>query len=49
MQVRPVLYRMRGYYVAGATHEFWVARDPRDANPSGNPLVNKVVDAVLQI
>jgi hypothetical protein len=48
VQVRPILYRMRGYYVAGSTYEFWVTRDPLGTNPSGNPLVNKVIDAVLR-
>jgi hypothetical protein len=40
-------YRMRGYFVAGTTYEFWITTDPTAANPSGNPLVGKVIDSVL--
>lgn len=40
-------YRMRGYYVAGSTYEFWITTDPTSANPSGNPLVNKSIDSVI--
>ena len=40
-------YRMRGYYIAGSTHEFWITTDPASANPSGNPLVNKSIDSII--
>jgi len=40
-------YRMRGYYIAGSTYEFWITTDPTSANPSGNPLVNKSIDSVI--
>lgn len=40
-------YRMRGYYAAGMTHEFWITTNPSAANPSGNPLVSIVIDATL--
>jgi len=40
-------YRMRGYFVGGSTYEFWNTTDPTAANPSGNPLVNKVIDSIL--
>ena len=45
--VRPVLYRFRGYYVGGSIYEFWTGVSLDTPNPSGNPLINKVVDSVL--
>lgn len=45
--VRPILYRLRGYYVGGTTYEFWTGVSIDSPNPSGNPLINKVVDSVL--
>jgi len=41
------VYRMRGYYVAGMVHEFWTTTDPTSPNPSGNPLVSKVIDSII--
>lgn len=46
--VAPINYRMRGYYVAGSTFEYWITTNPSSANPSGNPLVSVTVDAVLE-
>lgn len=40
-------YRMRGYYIAGTSYEFWITTDPTAANPSGNPLINKSVDSII--
>ena len=42
-------YRMRGYYIGGATYEFWITTDPDSSNPSGNPLVNKVIDSIIAL
>jgi len=42
-----VKYRMRGYFIAGATYEFWITTDPTVTNPSGNPLINKSVDSII--
>lgn len=42
------IYRLRGYHIDGATHEFWTGSSTTTPNPSGNPLVNIVVDSVLQ-
>jgi hypothetical protein len=44
----PISYRMRGYYVAGATFEYWITTNPSAANPSGNPLVSVTVDATIE-
>ena len=46
-EVQLPLYRFRGYYVSGATYEFWTGTSISTPNPSGNPLINKVVDAIL--
>lgn len=46
-EVAATTYRMRGYYVAGMTYEFWVTTNPSSANPSGNPLTAVVIDAIL--
>lgn len=43
----PTRYRMRGYFVAGSTYEFWVTTSPSSPNPSGNPLVSVTVDSIL--
>ncbi len=45
--VEPVVYRMRGYYIGGSTYEFWTTSNPNAPNPSGNPLVDKVIDSVF--
>lgn len=37
-------YRMRGYYIAGLTHEFWNTIDKSAAPPSGHSLVSIVVE-----
>ena len=42
-----VTYRLRGYFVAGSTYEFWVTTSPTSPNPSGNPLVSVTVDSIL--
>ena len=42
-----VTYRLRGYYVGGSTYEFWTGTSPTTPNPSGNPLINKVIDSIL--
>lgn len=47
IEIRPIKYRMRGYYVGGATYEFWTVSNPSTPNPSGNPLINKVVDSII--
>ena len=47
IEIRPTLYRLRGYYVGGSTYEFWTGVSIDTPNPSGNPLINKVVDSVL--
>ena len=44
-----IRYRMRGYYVGGSTYEFWITTDPDSANPSGNPLINKVIDSIIAL
>lgn len=46
-EVAATTYRMRGYYAAGMTYEFWITTNPSAANPSGNPLVSIVIDAIL--
>lgn len=40
-------YRLRGYYVAGTAYEFWTGTSTTTPNPSGNPLVGVVIDAVI--
>lgn len=45
--VRPIVYRFRGYYVGGSAYEFWTGVSLDTPNPSGNPLINRVVDSVL--
>lgn len=43
MVPRFYIYKMRGYYTVGATHEYWTSYVIPDlTNPSGNALVNKV-------
>ena len=42
-----IKYRMRGYFIAGSAYEFWVTTDPTSAPPSGNPLINKIIDSVI--
>jgi len=44
-----IKYRMRGYYVGGSTYEFWITTNPNSANPSGNPLINKVIDSIIAL
>lgn len=46
-EIRPIRYRMRGYYVGDATYEFWTGVSIDVPNPSGNPLINIVVDTIL--
>jgi len=43
-----VEYRMRGYWIAGSTYEFWKTTTPSSSPPSGHPLVSITVDGVLQ-
>lgn len=42
-------YRMRGYNASLGQYEMWVTSDPTAANPSGNPLVAKEVEARLPV
>ena len=37
---RPIFYYKRGYYVAGATFEYWRSTDPNSSPPSGNSLID---------
>ena len=46
-EIHPIKYRMRGYYTGGSTYEFWVVSNPNSPNPSGNPLVNVVIDTIF--
>ena len=41
------VYRLRGYFIGGATYEFWTGASTSTPNPSGNPLVGVVIDAVI--
>jgi len=41
------LYRFRGYYVLGSAYEFWTGAAVNTPNPSGNPLINVVIDCIL--
>lgn len=41
------VYRLRGYFIGGATYEFWTGTSTTTPNPSGNPLVGVVIDAVI--
>jgi len=42
-------YRMRGYYVAGSTYEFWTSSNPySETPPSGHTLTNVVMETVLE-
>ena len=45
--VAATTYRMRGYYVGGSTYEFWITSDPNAANPSGNPLIGRMIDSII--
>jgi hypothetical protein len=40
-------YRFRGYYILGSTYEFWTGSSINTPNPSGNPLINIVIDCIL--
>lgn len=49
VKVRPISYRLRGYYIGGATYEFWAGSSPAAPNPSGHPLVNIVIDYIISV
>lgn len=38
-------YRMRGYHAASSSFEHWIVTDPRNANPSGNILIDIEIEA----
>jgi hypothetical protein len=42
-----IIYRLRGYYVAGATFEVWTGSTKNTPPPTGHTLVDVVVEGVL--
>jgi hypothetical protein len=46
--VSPVRFKMRGYYVAGATYEsFVVLGAPSNTPPSGHTLINVIIETIF--
>jgi len=42
-----IIYRLRGYYVAGATFEVWTGSTKNTPPPTGHTLIDVVVEGVL--
>lgn len=42
-----IIYRLRGYYVSGATFEVWTGPTKNTPPPTGHTLVDVVVEGVL--